>query len=421
MAIEHSTIVDGERHEPIGIDSAAAGQVYAADGGGSGSWSNVAPSNTVVVNSEADFPTAAGGVITLADNTCYMLGAAITTANRFQLGSGTEVMGLSYSATLTYTGSGNMFTAATAGSFLLNNARFSCPSASFISGSPTVAGVDQANLRDIFVENCTSLGSLGNYQSIVFRTVGALNCIDGLTVTGTNLLFDWFQVGLVTPGTAAFTGLDFGTSVNTVISIDKYQAFATATGGIGITGAAAGGNLASGSVGEVANSNFINTTALSVISEDDEEWKFINNNGIPDTNPEAFVTMNGNSTATTISVAGTPVKVAGTFTEQSSSHFTTDATGRITYTGLSDLSVIVDVVLSSQIGSGTDDASVLVALNGTAIANSAQQQELTAGDPRTMITIWEFTLSTNDYVEVFIQNDDTTANITVVDAKFRIH
>lgn len=40
MAIEHDSIADGERHEPKGISGATAGQVYTADGAGSGSWSD---------------------------------------------------------------------------------------------------------------------------------------------------------------------------------------------------------------------------------------------------------------------------------------------------------------------------------------------------------------------------------------------
>jgi len=43
MAIEHSSIVDGERHEPKGIGTAAVGNVYVADGAGSGAWSGQAP------------------------------------------------------------------------------------------------------------------------------------------------------------------------------------------------------------------------------------------------------------------------------------------------------------------------------------------------------------------------------------------
>lgn len=40
MAIEHSDIPDGERHEPKGISAAAAGTVYIADGAASGAWTD---------------------------------------------------------------------------------------------------------------------------------------------------------------------------------------------------------------------------------------------------------------------------------------------------------------------------------------------------------------------------------------------
>lgn len=38
MAIEHDVIASAERHEPKGVESATANQVYTADGAGSGSW-----------------------------------------------------------------------------------------------------------------------------------------------------------------------------------------------------------------------------------------------------------------------------------------------------------------------------------------------------------------------------------------------
>lgn len=40
MAIEHNAIPDNERHEPKGISTATANQVYFADGSGSGEWSH---------------------------------------------------------------------------------------------------------------------------------------------------------------------------------------------------------------------------------------------------------------------------------------------------------------------------------------------------------------------------------------------
>lgn len=39
--IQHSAIPDGQRHEPKGISTATSGQVYVADGSGSGTWGKV--------------------------------------------------------------------------------------------------------------------------------------------------------------------------------------------------------------------------------------------------------------------------------------------------------------------------------------------------------------------------------------------
>jgi len=39
VAIEHNVITDPEIHEPKGIAAASTGELYVADGGGSGSWS----------------------------------------------------------------------------------------------------------------------------------------------------------------------------------------------------------------------------------------------------------------------------------------------------------------------------------------------------------------------------------------------
>jgi hypothetical protein len=36
--IQHSAIPDGQRHEPKGISTASSGQVYVANGAGSGEW-----------------------------------------------------------------------------------------------------------------------------------------------------------------------------------------------------------------------------------------------------------------------------------------------------------------------------------------------------------------------------------------------
>lgn len=41
MTVEHKNIADAQRHEPKGASTATPGQVYVADGAGSGSWTDI--------------------------------------------------------------------------------------------------------------------------------------------------------------------------------------------------------------------------------------------------------------------------------------------------------------------------------------------------------------------------------------------
>lgn len=40
MSIQHKDAPDGERHEPKGVSTAASGEIYVANGSGSGTWTN---------------------------------------------------------------------------------------------------------------------------------------------------------------------------------------------------------------------------------------------------------------------------------------------------------------------------------------------------------------------------------------------
>lgn len=51
MAIQHASIPDGKRHEPKGISTATAKQVYVADGAASGAWAKIGPQSLSGVSS----------------------------------------------------------------------------------------------------------------------------------------------------------------------------------------------------------------------------------------------------------------------------------------------------------------------------------------------------------------------------------
>jgi hypothetical protein len=123
--------------------------------------------------------------------------------------------------------------------------------------------------------------------------------------------------------------------------------------------------------------------------------------------------MATNATATTV-LDGTPSIIAGTFTDERSSRFTNSAAGRATYIGVTNEVVQVDVTFGySKGGSGTDTHNFYIGKNGTVIANSVKSvsTDTTLNPSVTMMAAVE--LTTNDYIEVFVEGSGTTDPVTV--------
>lgn len=70
--IQHSAIPDGQRHEPKGISTATANQVYVANGSASGSWAKAGPQSLAGISSNGS----AGQFITVDGAGNFVLAAA---------------------------------------------------------------------------------------------------------------------------------------------------------------------------------------------------------------------------------------------------------------------------------------------------------------------------------------------------------
>jgi hypothetical protein len=55
-----------------------------------------------------------------------------------------------------------------------------------------------------------------------------------------------------------------------------------------------------------------------------------------------------------------------------------------------------------------------------AINESEWQKKISANSPETVLTLDQITLSTGDYLEVYVANHDTTADILVHDVNFLV-
>lgn len=72
--VQHRYLGDVDKHEPQGIDTAAAGEIYKADGAGSGSWGNAASAIPVVIVQEAEAYSADGNTATSGSWGTYEIG-----------------------------------------------------------------------------------------------------------------------------------------------------------------------------------------------------------------------------------------------------------------------------------------------------------------------------------------------------------
>ena len=378
---------------------------------------------TILINALADFPAPAAGVITLVASTNYVLGDDVSLGtNRLDVSAGAISLTSNslFGPTLTYTGTGTMITGVDA-SFSLTNTLLDCPNGkAFDFSAPVSPGTHVVNMDTFNVANCASFGDFDDVGSLIINNGGSLNCDDGAVMAGGNWNVQSFIKFALISTSASFTGIDLGASVSPNIEIANLL-FVAPAGGVGVTGAASSANITAGGLGTFRDSSFVGgITPITGIATTDIRWAFDLNSGISDTQHDAMVSLNSNATETVIGTISTPVKVAGTWVVELADHFTADTTGKITYVGERDLPSPIDIVTTVSAASGSNkDITVLLAKNGTVIANSGKTNRVGQNDPKATPVIWRLTLTTNDYLELFVQNDTDTINLIVESAILR--
>lgn len=389
--------------------SASNGQIQIATSG------VPATTKTVIVNDINDFPTAVAGVITLSDDTEYVITNDISTANRFVLGDNCLINGSdNIIIDLTYTGSGNMFTSSNK-SWTLKNITVTCTSGTFIDFDGTSTEIFQILNSRIIAD---TLGTIDDFAGIHFDDTQLTVTTNGFLFGGANgVILAEANLSVIAAGTL----YDLGTATFSGFSIT--DAFATLNGAsVFMDGAASSANINAGNLGSVHNSRFFGAgTPLQTIAVNDLRWSFSLNDNIDDTEKSALASQVSNATETVISVATTPVKLAGTWNDEHSPQFTIDATGKITYNGDKGIHADITMSFTGAPVSGTNKSIVFFAAkNGSVITNSGAANNLSSGDPSRSTMIWHLELTTNDYIEAFVANDTDTINMLITDAVLRI-
>ena len=134
------------------------------------------------------------------------------------------------------------------------------------------------------------------------------------------------------------------------------------------------------------------------------------------------VYMQSNATATVIASTATPVLVAGTWTVDLSTNATCTTAGRITYTGTTTQILTINAALSLDPASGSNqNLQVYLYKNGSAIAGSRIEAKVNAAEHLAVPLVYQISMATNDYIEIYVQNSTATNNITVSRAVLSIN
>ena len=412
----------------IGADNSVVGVGFIAGGGisisadsGTGdiTVSNTdAPTSTktVIVSGVADFPAAVGGVITLADDTEYLLVNDVSTSNRFVLGSKNSIRSGSLTLTeLEYTGVDNMFTG-TNTQLKIFGMDLSCPNGSLfdIDGAGTVFQLVETNI------DCDSGGVIDGVSLVRMNGVSWSSITtSGVSFAGTiNSMLVEEQVILDLNGIF----LDLASAVFTNIILDRVVVQNSQAGSFLVSGLIDSGNIAVGGFGSVSLNRFSGDgDPLENISPDNIRWGFAANNLISDTSPGALVSVSGNATVTTITTQNVPVKVAATWTVNSESWFSGDTTGRITYEGESPYRGAITFSCSIIATSGGLIGCVMyVAINGSVVAVTGKAGTVSAAASASITGIWDAEFQPGDYVEVWVANPDNTTNYVMSQGILRV-
>jgi hypothetical protein len=376
--------------------------------------SDVNTSTFIFIDQKSDLPTAVGGVITLLDNYTYFLTTTIDlTGDRIVGGINTTILGAS---------SENCYLKSTglSSSTALISSSYSMPLRNFsithwialdLDGDGVTTALDWFGMN--FVD-CQAIGTIKNYTNFIMQDSAFLN--------SGGLIFDG------TIGTIGFTQCLFDNyTATTAITIAPtcvvsrrfriiYSSFVTLSGETSVNVSASATIGDERYILDTVNFGGGGTYQIGLDATSNKSL-FANCVGITNTSTRGFISMLNNITATPTNNTALFFKASGTTSPMpTNSKFSTAVTNRLTYTGAFTQSFMITVNCNIRTSVSTQTINIAIAKNGTTITESIMTVLIAAGSiPSFGATQIVVELTTNDYVELFVQNASSANNTTIQD------
>lgn len=385
----------------------------------SSSISSISSGNIIFVQSKSDLPTAASGVITLADSITYFFTTTVDlTGDRIVCGLNTVILGASsencYIKSTGLSSSTALITSVY--SLPIRNISFTHGTVFDLDGDGTTTALDWFGIN--FVD-CATIGTIKDYTNFVMGDSAFLNSA-GMTFDG--------SIGTIAFGNCLFDCSTGGTAIilPATLTVSRrfriiYSSFVTLSGETSLNVNASA---------TISNERYILDTVnfsgggtyVTGVTQTSNKTLFTNCVGIANTTTRGFYYMVNNTTDTPIGVinVNTWVKALGTTTADSNNSKFNHSSNRLTYTGAFNTSFLVTVNTAVRAAQSNQNISIGIAKNGTLLPNSEMTiRTSTSNQEHPGSTQYQIDLITNDYVELFVKNSQSI-DVRVSDLNFSV-
>jgi hypothetical protein len=369
----------------------------------------------VFVSSPSDLPLPVSGIITLRDGfTYFFLSQVDLLGSRLEGGQNTTILGMSSENCRIKSTGLALGTALLASAYTTPIRHITLESATIFDLDATGAVSPQAlDWYGVNLEGSSDIGTIKNYSNFIAASMAFLGS-SGLVFDGT--------VGTIGFTECLFVGTDPGTIINvpsTAIITRRmrisYSSFVVAGAGVALDVDISASVPVDGYVLDTCNFSG-GGVYVQGVQHDDNKARWSENKGVQNSAALTGYYMQGNATPTVIASTSTPVKAAGATTETAiSQRFTVSLTNRATYVGAINRDFKVSVVASLSSGNN-NQISVYIAKNGVVMSESKTDLTTNAGGRLENGSVQALvSLSDIDYIEVWVENNSSTNNITVED------
>ena len=385
----------------------------------SSSISSISSGNIVFVQSKSDLPTAVSGVITLVNAITYFFTTTVDlTGDRIVCGLNTVILGASSENCYIKSTGLNSSTALITSVYSLpiRNISFTHGKVFDLDGDGVTTALDWFGINFV---NCATVGTIKDYSNFVMGDSAFLNSA-GMTFDG--------SIGTIAFGNCLFDNSSGGTAITlaSTLTVSRrfriiYSSFVTLSGETSL-------NVSTSAT--ISDERYILDTVnfsgggtyVTGVTQTSNKTLFTNCVGIANTTTRGFYYMVNNTTDTTIGSPNVNVwkKAAGTTTADSNNSKFSHTSNRLTYTGAFNTSFLVTVNTAVRSGASNQNISIGIAKNCTILANSEMTiRTSTANQEHPGSTQYQIDLITNDYVELFVKNNQST-DVRVSDLNFSV-